>query len=136
MSKPSQIVCKLLNLKTLFYHRAHMGKEKPTRIDFDPESRKKFLLDTMHAKAIRKKKAEKRAAQALREERKERRHIKKEKNQEFARDLIDKHEKLGIKPMDILKETAGFAINFVEVDTEQNKTTNAVVDVKDIEVSK
>ena len=56
-----------------------MGKEKTeTRAVFDPEERKNFLIKTMHAKEIRKKNAIKTAELALKEERKERKKLRKE----------------------------------------------------------
>ena len=95
------------------------GKHEDTSVVFDANSRKKFLLGNMHAKETRRKNAVKKAEQVLREERRERSKIKKEKNEEFAQELMKKQEKLGITPLNILKMNTSMNIPTIEVIAEK-----------------
>ncbi|EAY19265.1 unconventional myosin heavy chain, putative [Trichomonas vaginalis G3] len=92
-----------------------MGKDQ-TKIVFDADSRRNFLLANRHAREIRKNKAIKRNQERLKEERKERQRQRREQDEEFARELSEKQRKLGIKPMDIISQRYQYSIPTVEVE--------------------
>ena len=83
-------------------------KDKGPVVEFDPENRKKFLLGLVNKKKRKIKEAKQRAKDDLREARRERRAARKEANKEIAREICDRQVKIGVDPLNILKETAGF----------------------------
>ena len=102
-----------------------MGKNKPeeTSAVYDPEERKNFLTRINHSKEIKRKNAIKRAEIALREERKERHKLKKEKADQFAHELMEKQQKLGISPLDIIAQGPSAIIPTFEVNVEKQTTS-------------
>ena len=103
-----------------------MGKVKPgqTSAVYDPEERKNFLTRIKHSKEIKKKNAIKKAEIALREERKERHKLRKEKADQFAHELIEKQQKLGISPLDIIVQGPSAVIPTFEVNVERKEKEN------------
>ena len=97
-----------------------MGKkDKGPDVEFDPEDRKKFLLGLVNKKKRKIKEAKQKAKEDLREARRERRAAKKEQYKEVARELCERQVKIGIEPLNLYKETAGFqGIQMLEVDAE------------------
>lgn len=97
-----------------------MGKEHTTtRVEYNPEDRKRFLQGIMHAKEIRKKNATKKAEIALKEERRERHKIRKEKGDQFAQEIMARQRKLGISPLDILSQGPSAVIPKFEIEVEK-----------------
>ena len=101
-----------------------MRKNKPTSVQtnaiYDPEERKNFLTRIKHSKEIKKKNAIKRAELQLKEERKERHKLRKEKADQFAKELMEKQQKLGIHPLDIISQGPSAVIPTIEVHVEKN----------------
>ena len=110
-----------------------MGKKVETEIKFDPASRKSFLLSVQHSKTIKKKKAQQKEEELLRETRRELRKEKKDTYRKLAQDLIEKQKNIGIKPLSLIKDAVDINIPMIEIDTTNNKIEkqNKIVNIKD-----
>ena len=102
-----------------------MGKDKAaaatttTKVEYDPRDRKKFLLNIMNARKNRKKNAIKRAELALKEERRERHKMRREKDDQFAQEVMARQRKLGITPLEILSQGPSAVIPKFEIEVEK-----------------
>jgi len=110
-----------------------MGKNTEPSMTYDAASRKAFLLSVQHSKAIKKKHAIIKQEEELRESRRERRKAKKEIFHQMAQDLVEKQQSIGVKPLPLVKETAEFNIQVVEVDTTKktNQKKTSVVNINE-----
>lgn len=98
-------------------------KKQVTNVEFDPASRKSYLLGLKNKKKRKEKKAKLLAKEELRKARAELRCEKKEKREMIANQMIQKQIQLGISPLPILIRDAGINMEVIEVDPVQ---TNAL----------